>query len=886
MTASNVAYRLTIYSGRSTDPAETTVLTPISGAAHSDNFQISTIALSGYKAYMGLPRGRRTRIDPLSKNSDVGELSIPVLDVRVGALSDNLTRWMTAFLGTTNGRQRLAGLKAKVEESLDGGTTWSNYFTGRVSGVSLTGKLMYTITLRDLGADLDLPTFVGQPHASLTGSTGYAQAVSYLPPGLMKAFGAYPVRRPLRGTIASRVTVISETVSYLTAIVELDAESKGRVDNIILANLTEASGIPQFLVSTFTLSGRAAPFTDQVLAHIKRLDTSAEGDFLCGQVAFVPNTITTTQSQQVKVNRAVAVSVRELRRNSSTEADPPGFMALPPNGTSVEIHLKGNGTGASQTTIAIDDVHPVTLWQDILAGKFGYLYSAGDLKPSTAAIGDVRRALPYSSSAFANLSSDVTWPNGRFVINQKGRLHEWVKSNILQPYQLGYYVDDSGQVVPIDLRRPTSLPSITVTDADLVEGQSNLQWDYGSDVVSRVIAHFYEDFPQAINEIIAYQVNAGWMGAGFEVRRTVQLPTADTIVTSARHTVDVRDLTHFDLGENEITIDAQGFRAMPSETIQNRNRLSYLKDKLAELSANLQQPYRGGTVSIGLVCRRTSNTNNIQPGTDVVLDIDALPDPRTNLRGGARVCRCVERSPDGVKVMLRFVDHGANIAANAPTVAVPTLMSGSTKHGVDVGITPNAAGDAQEIHFAITSTATTSAPSESAAAWTMTKIRASTSTGTVSVEGLPGVGRFWPRARSLPSGLDRMEQPSSWVSAGTTGYIDMPGLTGPNTLAAATSMLSDRRAVLTWTNGTTDVITDVRLTTPSTADLELIDTVLPGQNRYELLGLLPGTCYQAGVRHHDGLGGYSTEATLIFTSGSTALTAPDFGGISVVLGSA
>src|SRR5439155_25189 len=83
MTTFNVAYRTTVYVSRGIDPSETTLLTPIAGAPHSDPFKIATrTGISGFQPYMGLPSGRRGRIDLLSKKTDVGEITFDIIDVR------------------------------------------------------------------------------------------------------------------------------------------------------------------------------------------------------------------------------------------------------------------------------------------------------------------------------------------------------------------------------------------------------------------------------------------------------------------------------------------------------------------------------------------------------------------------------------------------------------------------------------------------------------------------------------------------------------------------------------------------------------------------------------------------------------------------------------
>ena len=120
MTTYQPAYRATIYGPRSADPTEATILTPVAGAAHSDQFKVTSLrSLAGWKPYMDLPRGRRGNIDVRTKRVDVGELAFRILDVRTG--SPNAVRWVTAFLGDVKGTSRMTGLKVVVEESLIGG---------------------------------------------------------------------------------------------------------------------------------------------------------------------------------------------------------------------------------------------------------------------------------------------------------------------------------------------------------------------------------------------------------------------------------------------------------------------------------------------------------------------------------------------------------------------------------------------------------------------------------------------------------------------------------------------------------------------------------------------------------------------------------------------
>src|SRR5689334_6878717 len=121
------AYRLTVKAPRSVDATEATTLTPIGGAPHSDNFIVSSIQnLAGSKPYLDLPRGKQGAIDVPTKKATIGALTLRILDNRVS--TGNAQRWFTAFIGDANGKLRLKGCKAILEESLDNGSSWSTIF--------------------------------------------------------------------------------------------------------------------------------------------------------------------------------------------------------------------------------------------------------------------------------------------------------------------------------------------------------------------------------------------------------------------------------------------------------------------------------------------------------------------------------------------------------------------------------------------------------------------------------------------------------------------------------------------------------------------------------------------------------------------------------------
>lgn len=861
MTTYAVQYRLTIYGPKSADSTEATVLTPATSAIHSDAFRVTTeIGVSGWQPYLGLIRGRRGRLNPLTKRTDIGQLTATVLDKRAGAVTDNLTRWVTAFLGSATGVARMMGLKVLIEENLGDGAGWAAFFTGRITALHLASKLEYTITIRDISTDMQVPVFVGAPSAAISGYT--VQQPSLLPVGLVKAYGSFPVSPPLSGTIANTTTHQVGGVSYVFADIALDAPSRGRTDAIVTEEF-------------YTAAGQA--HRGRVRVRLASSSAGSTGDFL---LRLLESTIVGGPEGFLYVKR---LGISELTRPATTSADPPGYLAMPPNTTPVTFHCilngpTGDGIAEIGGVLVIDDVHPVRFWRDLLDGYYGYLWKYGEQLPTGVVVGDAKRVIPYSTTQFstgvaAALINDATIPNARFIITKKDRLDQWIEKHILQPYQLGYYVDGNGRVIPVDLRRPTSLPSLTIADADLVEHQSPEWMHDRASAVTRVIAKYYQDWPN------------GMLGSRVDVRNlprasavaSMKFPQMSGFFQTAADTLELLDLGNADASESELQIDAQGFRASPKETSQGHDRLTQLRQTLTGLIQNLQQPYGSGAQVIVLPCRRTTNTATCQVGDLRLLGVSVLPDTATFKRGGTRLVRCVERSEDGPVIRLTFLDLGESVTALPPTVGVVSQSTGDPRHAVQSPITLNASTQPAEIQYAVTTGGSTAPPGSTDALWTFAELL--TASRTMTQDRLPAASRVFLRGRTAPGNANALQLPSSWVPATSPGYIDLQSLAGPTALA---SSVGARQVRLTWTVGSTELLTEVRLAQPSTGAESAIALLPAGQNTM-LAGILANSSYQASVLHTDGIGGYSTAATSIFSStGATAVTCPNMGGIRVL----
>lgn len=163
--ATRVLFRATIFGTDGVTP-----LVPRAGAPHADSFQVTTQeGVAGWQPYLMRPRGRRTGFDPLTRHTEVGEVTFAVLDAKVGG--SNTSRWASAFVGDTANRVPFRGLRVKLERSTDGGSTWNNYFTGKIRRTRSPhpGRAgpQVEYTASEEGVDEYRSIFVGPPHTGI-----------------------------------------------------------------------------------------------------------------------------------------------------------------------------------------------------------------------------------------------------------------------------------------------------------------------------------------------------------------------------------------------------------------------------------------------------------------------------------------------------------------------------------------------------------------------------------------------------------------------------------------------------------------------------------------------------------------------------------------------
>ena len=203
----DIIYRLTV-----TD-SNGDVITPRNSAIHTDEFRVATKegvtdGTATYKPYLDYPTGRRGIIELLSRKTDTGQMTVRIVDMRVTPGGDNAERWMTAFTGDIVGRNYLIGKTTLIEESLDNGSTWTDFFKGKIITPATEGRVWMSLTIRDLAEELDIPIFTDEPITSYYPNTTdrYAQYAPLFPLGILTEYSELPLATPVPAVVERTVT--------------------------------------------------------------------------------------------------------------------------------------------------------------------------------------------------------------------------------------------------------------------------------------------------------------------------------------------------------------------------------------------------------------------------------------------------------------------------------------------------------------------------------------------------------------------------------------------------------------------------------------------------------------------------------------------------------
>lgn len=848
------AYRLRVYAPRSTDATEVTLLTPAAGAPHAEAFRVATIpGVLGYRAYLFPPMGRRGRFDPLTKRVDTGEMTFQVFDKRVDA-GTNAQRWLSAFTGDVDGRPAMLNCRAEVDESLDGGVTWPRFFTGRVEAFEFGDVLVGSVTLRESAELFDDLVFTGRPQT----------AVAYAAPAAVLPVQATPPTGSLARTLPGIAYNNADTLHRIM----LGSEATTRRGNGLstaLASLADrqyefgysANSSPKgyflgFGVITYPSGNYAQPILTG--SKLRALVTWSGGS---GQYP-----VREILSMRSKDNALFRPEEIQLGIYPVTD---PGYAVRPPDATAVKVTLVADSGATAEAPIILENVSPLTFWQDLLAGKFSRLNADGS----------VRRPLAVDAAAFTALAAARSFLPLNAVITKPLTLRSAVEDFVLRPYHLGYRVAPDGTVVPFDCRRDPALATATGLGVSaLADPGRGFAWSQQrSDAVSNIRVEAFRDSVSDVEERVAAAQDS-------------RIVAAAGAITSGPLTIFDVDLSAraVDVAGDELVITAPGWRSRVTGTGKSTATGAGVGDATLKqeeaiiaaalvLAGQLRSLYGAGSTRLQRTFRRTS-AGDVLPGMWRRLTIDEAPNASTNTRGGERLALCVDRLEAGVNVQLEFIDGGSSSVAAVPALASLAISSAGAP---TVTVTRNAAGDPVVLQVVLSSQAVGTAPT---VGWLDAGV--ALVTGVFTLPTAPAGLRLWVRGRSEPqSSGDDFRLPSANVSP-APAYIDTGSVTAPSAVAVSGITLST--ALASWTVGDATAAVEVLVSTGSYSaglfdDEGLLVARLPaGSTSYRLTGLNgPSLAHCVGVRHvQSSTGRFSLVATANFTTltADTALARP------------
>lgn len=823
MTNFRPIYRVIVY-----DTDDTTVLTPDSSAPHSDPFQVEDREnpTAGFKPYLGRVEWSGGKIDLLTSRWERGRIRVELLDQVTGRR--NLERWVSAFFGDSAGRHRELGLLVKVFRSIDNGRTFVGIGFGRAQDIIGKGYLAFEFGLGDQARELDLDLFPGgKPHSSIS----YAFPAPLLPNGLIAALGTYG---PFP-TVDELPIVFSAAVGPIQAATPGGAATNQQV--AARGGLLSVLGEP-FIVGGANFPGARAWIFPWLSSPVEVwVDTgAASGRMNCKLV----------QTQDVDGKGDHRVDLLWLYplydADGNLDTGHPDYIALQSDGTTADMYIVSAGAPKDNVRFYIDDVHPMTFFRDILDGKFFRLNTDGTVKFT----------IPYDSAAFTSIIADLTIPPFRGIIEEAPRAQEFIERHLLRLPRLAFTRDSIGQIVPLDLRRPTSLSGlVTIGDAQRIESERP-RWAHSIKTsISRVDVTMYQD---------TYLDHDG------APNRIHAIPFGPVRVLDIVGTVKLADNRH--------AIDAIGLRTTPHEFTDGLSRDAWVKAVALGYATEVRSIFGRGAPGLDLLLDAGDPVvDALTVGQDVFYAFDGLVDPSTHKKGGTRVGKIVEANPAGLALRVRLVDLGVNITSAVPTLGTVVKGSGGlSKTSIDFVISSlNAQGDPVRASAAVTAKSVSTRPLPSSALWHDFGLYAAA--GTYASYPYRSNMRVWVRGRAEPDQATRLAFPSDWVYGAGVGYADLDAMTAPFALVRSSATV--KAATFRWTNGEAAEIILIQIASPSGGTLEDLVRLPAGTKGFTVNGLdlLTGPDVKVAVMHEDAFGGVSTSVTSTFTPVATALTA-------------
>ncbi|HEY4321714.1 MAG TPA: hypothetical protein VGM77_11130 [Gemmatimonadales bacterium] len=830
MSAFQPAYRMTVY-GRGD---ESTALVPIN-STHSDPFQITTLAgLSGFQPYMDWPKGTKSTVTIPQAKLVAGRINVAILDKRLSP-SSNYVRWVSAFL-SESGRLILFGRKCFIEESTDNGSTWTAYFVGRITNVTLTSGLQYTFEITDSFIDLGRTIFDRLP------DVGYCVPELLIPSGLEKTVLGMQGVDPQ--SLLAKVVAVAPGVGVSFFIIN---------DNHTLRPKPLASG------SVTGDVARLSPEFTQIVAAT---------DFATVNIPGLLGTAQVPETPVINPNNQNTVTFYSATDGTLIGTMPLSTYTGTSNNTIISRFTTVQLTGSLSTSAFHDNdqyyvtmkspkqpfylayVHPLQLVMDICDGLYSLPVNGDDSQ---------RITIPYDATGIASLMANVPRIQpGIFRVTETMTIQDVIEQWCLQPYNLGYITRPVGGSTPesqlhfFDLALPSSLDGLpTITQNDIVASAlpswtavapiKTFTYTYSSD--------YYDPMPTVA---------------------TVDAYLKSKTVSNEILSLDIADVY---LPANSLEIKANGVRGSIVASGSNSPSGSQY-DKLIEPYANTLASDIAtrwvipGSTTLALSCRRTSTINSLGVGDWTWVTVDKAPNQALNQRGGTRLMQVVNRNETGASVSITLVDGALNNVATAPTLG--SLVEATSSLGDAVQLPITLANDGGVTFQILAGGLHESTPLDTDARWRTISVPViNNSTYTAVAQNLLAGATIYGRARTEYL-IATSSLPSAWVYSNSS--VDLDYLDAPTGLSVTN--ITSTHAHTFWTCANSSSLVEVLLASPQDQPVESLAILQPGSSAFDLtdLNLLPSPSCSVAIRHRNGYNSVSNSITANFiATGSDAV---------------
>ena len=852
---------------------ETGSLQPPSGSSHSQSFQIATTqGITGYQAYMGLPQGEHGRFDTSTFQWTVGRFSIPVGDFKTDA--GNANRWMTAFIATTNDSRgnnlpttRLLGRKVAIWESTDSAnwsnpnhSSWKIWFVGRITNVTLSNLLTYTVEVSDSYPDWNGEIFGGIPQMQYLHSSSLGPSVIWettTPAGGLtnNLWSAHPTSGSWSdNTLSSYLPFIPMSSSGFTG-----GHISKKEENSPWYNYADSGSNHHHrrFTPAFGTPGINRSYVYEEGGMFEHITGTTEARHLAAIYTWGETFIGILGVWQIVLNDTGGIGeiwMDDLYQDSSYTPISESLLPQYPIDCKVVLYQIPGKTW-------VGPISPAKHLQDICNGAYSTGFRKHVSDPTN--FDSVIKQIPLvTDSVYDTLDKEY---NCLFAYTQATDAMPVIES-ILNSFGYGYCIEPvekiGAVVAPYNQMRlfsvndnVTTAGLYTITDADVVASIAP-QVDFTLKPVTTINTKFYVE-----------QQN---VYASTDTT-TERHPT--TMVTNPRNIIyqdgDVYKAT------NSLALDFNGMRVV--STAQRAAATTNLKNTAERFVINKANT-RGNRFGwnpniVTLTCNRSTDINALKIGGYVITNITTLPNSFVTRRGGLKIMQILGKTSIGVTTTLKLMDVSRIDVAAPPVVGGIRVMH---TYQALVDITGSAASQSRvEVQMANLPSASGYVHATSSL-WTglpPVYFNSASASQSVMLGNYPTDTDISVRARTVWDSTSDKLIPSAWVTSSMNPF-HTPALTAATTLTITN--ISAAQATMNWVNTNDDLRVEIHKASPPTASYEWV-TILPaGTTTHTLTGLDfdADPQHKVMVRYIDAFSGYSPWLEGSFTASGSLATLP------------